>query len=452
MKKTTNIEFYGGPNSGKSTASSLFSSLLGVNGYVVEIPQKIPSSFVLNNHTISLEDPFLLYFRQLEAIKQLQGETDYAVLDNPILSELAYIGDKKISDIEKDLLSKIILEQRSQFDNLPIFIHKKHEELKPSSYYDKDISYKKGNELFNTLKNLNTNFVGEYQSHPLVGIEILNDFYKKEIVDITNVDLKKFLKESENIIMKIKNKNELLPTEYLYKKNVVINLYAGPGSGKSTTSRALSSLFGGNGISSIAPIEIPKLHVWEKSFKDLSDQLKIFANQKYSQDLCHEKYKISVVDSPLLMQMVYMEQNKSKNTKELESLILNAFKENKDDTINFFLKREHKYSNYGRVHTEDQSQQLNNKIINVLIQNKVNFKSFYTHPFIGFEIFNELVENYKLIDIKEPLLKEFMELTKNYVNIAHEKLNKEDVKREKQLKNKIDNFLKKKDKNIIDIK
>ena len=242
MKKTTNIEFYGGPNSGKSTASSLFSSLLGVNGYVVEIPQKIPSTFVLNNHTISLEDPFLLYFRQLEAIKQLQGETDFAVLDNPILSELAYIGDKKISEVEKDLLSKIILEQRSQFNNLPIYIHKKHEELKPSSYYDKTTSYKKGDDLFNTLKSLNTNFIGEYKSHPLVGIEILNDFYKKEIVDITNLDLKKFLKESETIISKIKNKDDLLTTEYLRNKNTIINLYAGPGSGKSTTSRTWSCI------------------------------------------------------------------------------------------------------------------------------------------------------------------------------------------------------------------
>lgn len=434
MKKTTNIEFYGGPNSGKSTAASLFTSLLGVNGYVVEIPPKIPANFLLNNHGSSLDDPFILYFKQLEAIKNLQTQTDYAVLDNPLLTELVYLNDKNISTKEKDLLSELITTQHANFDNVSIYIHKGHTILKPSSYFDDENSIKKGIELYKLLKKHELPFVGEYTSHPLVGIEILYDFYEKEMVELKNSDLIKFLKECQSLIKKIKEQEELKPTIYLKPENSVINLYAGPGSGKSTTSRALSALFGGNGISSIAPIEIPKLHVWEKSFHDLSDQLKIFANQKYSQDLCFEKYKVSVVDSPLLMQWVYMEQNKANNTEELKNIILNAFKEREKNCISFFLKREHKYSNYGRVHNEHQSNELNNKIINVLIQNNVHFKSFYTHPFIGFEIFNELVDNYKLINVQEPLLKEFMEITKHYVDVAKSKLEKEDVKKEKMLK------------------
>lgn len=449
---TKNIEFYSGPNGGKTTAATLFSSLLGVNEKVVEIPPKIPQDFFINEINDSFNDPFKMYFRQLEVIKQLDKQTDYTVLDNPLLSELVYLKDKKISEKEKNLLSELIITQRNQFNNIPIFIHKKNSIVKKNSIFDENESLIKEKELFNILKNNNVNFINEYYSHPLIGIEILKDFDNKGIIEITNKNLKNFLNDVEPILIKLRNKKSLKETIYNFNEHTTINLYAGPGSGKSTTSRTLSALFGGNGISSIAPIEIPKLHVWEKSFTHLSDQLKIFANQKFNQDLCNKKFKISVVDSPLLMQLIYMEQNKSDNIKELEQLIVKAFEERKKQNVfSYFLKRKHSYSNYGRVHSEEQSNQLNNKIIEILTKYNVDFKCFDTHPFIGFEIFNELVFKNKLITINEPLLLDFLEITKNYIKIEKENIEmkkNENYKHIDNFINNLENDLKKKSNNI----
>jgi len=408
-----NIEFYGGPNAGKTTAASLFSSLLAVNEYTVEIPPKIPFNFLLNKHYAGIKNPFLLYFQQYQAIKNLQSN-DYIIIDNPLLSELIYSKQKDITKKEKKLLEKIILTQYKQFDNLSLFIKKSNQNIKPCSLYNLEESLNMEKTIFKKVAKY-TKIYQIYESHPLIGIEILYDL--KEKLNLKNELILNFLKEAQYFVNKIKNKKILL-SDYLYKYPLKIDIYAGPGSGKSTTARTLNGLFNAMNINSFNPIEIPKLHIWENSFNELNDQLKMFINQKYNQNLSLNNFNISIIDSPLLMQLVYLKEFPVINNKEIVMLVEKEIQKTLKNSYSIFLNRKHKFSNNGRIHNKEKSEKLNNEIKELLLHYKINFKEYDTHPFIGFEVFLDFIKETKSIKINEPVLIDFFNFCEIYIKKA----------------------------------
>ena len=86
----------------------------------------------------------------------------------------------------------------------------------------------------------------------------------------------------------------------------VINLYGGPGCGKSTTAAALFVYMKLKGYNVELVTEYAKDLVWDNRLEDMLDQQEyIFAKQNHRLHRLREKVNYAITDSPLLLSIVY---------------------------------------------------------------------------------------------------------------------------------------------------
>ena len=91
----------------------------------------------------------------------------------------------------------------------------------------------------------------------------------------------------------------------MIKKPVVINLYGGPGVGKSTTAAGLYSLMKSRGYKVELVREWIKNLAYDDRHPDLSLQLMALAKQYRAEAPLHEKVDYIITDSPLLLNAFY---------------------------------------------------------------------------------------------------------------------------------------------------
>ena len=89
------------------------------------------------------------------------------------------------------------------------------------------------------------------------------------------------------------------------KRTIIINLFGGPGSGKSTVASGLFYTFKSKGLTCDNPYEFPKQVAWEDNKSQISDQLYILANQHSGVARSYGKVNYIILDSPLLLSLVY---------------------------------------------------------------------------------------------------------------------------------------------------
>lgn len=141
----------------------------------------------------------------------------------------------------------------------------------------------------------------------------------------------------------------------------IINLYGGPGSGKSTTAAGLFNLLKLNGIKAEMSLEYAKDCVWEERTKLLEDQLYIFAKQhRRLLRLKTHKLEYVITDSPLLLSLIYGK-GESQAFKDLVKERFYNF-----DNLNIFLRRVKPYSFYGRGQSEGEAKELDVEILDML--------------------------------------------------------------------------------------
>lgn len=148
----------------------------------------------------------------------------------------------------------------------------------------------------------------------------------------------------------------------------VINLFAGPGTGKSTTAAALFSLMKWQKKNVQLVQEYAKQICWEQNYDLLNDQLWITANQCRRISRLIGKVDYIITDSPVLIGYAYCD----KNDKELLNLIVS--RHNKQNNLNIFLNRKKQYNPKGRVQTEQQAKDKDNEILNILKELKIDYK------------------------------------------------------------------------------
>jgi adenylate kinase family enzyme len=153
------------------------------------------------------------------------------------------------------------------------------------------------------------------------------------------------------------------------KKTISVNFFAGPGSGKSTLSAALFSELKSRDINCELVVEYAKKKVWEEAFKVFECQLYVSAKQIYSMFIVSKHVDIIITDSPILLSSVY-----SNNDLDLNNILLREH--NKYDNINIFLKRIKKYNPKGRMQTEKEAKEKDKQIIDILLNNNIDFKTF----------------------------------------------------------------------------
>ena len=151
------------------------------------------------------------------------------------------------------------------------------------------------------------------------------------------------------------------------KKTLHINLFGGPGTGKSTIAAELFSKLKWNKMDSELISEYAKQIVWEESFSKLSNQIYLFAKQHKRHIILNGKVDYVVTDSPLIMGNVY----DNNDTKFLHELIFSEF--NKFNNLNIFLIRDKEYNPNGRTQTFVEAIEKDNEIKKLLDENNVNY-------------------------------------------------------------------------------
>lgn len=136
-------------------------------------------------------------------------------------------------------------------------------------------------------------------------------------------------------------------------KTLVVSMYGGPCSGKSTmTSRVFADLKD-LGINCEIASEYAKDATWQKSFHILSNQLYIFAKQQHRIWRLDGQVDVILTDSPLLNSVIY---GSDKSTDLFKELVYEEH--NKRPKLDIFLKRVKKYNPSGRSQTEDEAKEL----------------------------------------------------------------------------------------------
>lgn len=143
---------------------------------------------------------------------------------------------------------------------------------------------------------------------------------------------------------------------------LVVNLFAGPGAGKSTTAAGLFHRLKLAGVNCELVTEYAKDKVWEQSTKVLDDQLYVFAKQHHRLHVLRGNVDVAITDSPLPLSLVY-------NTgvtadpgvaESFESLVWSLFETFRN--LNVLLLRTKPYNPIGRNQTEQEARSLDDKI------------------------------------------------------------------------------------------
>lgn len=133
---------------------------------------------------------------------------------------------------------------------------------------------------------------------------------------------------------------------------VAINLFAGPGAGKSTTAAGVFRLLKLAGKNVELVTEYAKDLTWADRRKTLDDQLYIFAKQHHRMAMCADQVDFIVTDSPLLLSSVYG----TGQSQTFHDLVLERFRA--FDNRNFFINRTKPYQPVGRSQTEAEARAL----------------------------------------------------------------------------------------------
>ena len=145
-------------------------------------------------------------------------------------------------------------------------------------------------------------------------------------------------------------------------ETICVNLFGGPGSGKSSTSAGIFHLLKKQHINCELITEYAKDKVWLNDQATLSVQPYVSAKQLIATEKLNNKVDVMITDSPLLLGTIYADSWGTDN-------FLKCLHEwhNRYNNLNIFLKRnEEHFSRNGRNHDLEESIKIDEKIKNIL--------------------------------------------------------------------------------------
>lgn len=149
-----------------------------------------------------------------------------------------------------------------------------------------------------------------------------------------------------------------------------VNLFSGPGSGKSTSAAGLFYLMKTSGYNVELVTEYAKDKVYEGHLGCLEDQIYIFAKQQRRLNRLVGQVDYAITDSPLPLSILY---NKDLNM-TFEHLVLDTF--NKYSNLNFYINRTKEYKQIGRTQNEIEARELDGKLLTLLDERGITIHKF----------------------------------------------------------------------------
>lgn len=147
----------------------------------------------------------------------------------------------------------------------------------------------------------------------------------------------------------------------IFMKTLVVNLFGGPGTGKSTLSANIFAKLKMEGVDVEMAPEYVKEVVWEESYKKISNQLYIFGKQHNRIFRLTSKVEVIITDSPLLNSVVYYEGENP----YFKDMVLNEYKNM--NNISFYLERNFDYVQNGRMQSLEEAKLVDIKYKQLLI-------------------------------------------------------------------------------------
>jgi len=160
----------------------------------------------------------------------------------------------------------------------------------------------------------------------------------------------------------------------------IINLFGGPGIGKSSIAAGLTYEMKRRHISCDNPYEFPKLLAWDNNGEAIKDQLYVLANQHRGIAKSFGKVDYIILDSPIILSLIYKSLYDNDESypqklygKTFDKLVLEMFKEY--DNININLKRNTKtfHNDKERYQSLESSLEIDGLIEKTLIKNKIPY-------------------------------------------------------------------------------
>lgn len=177
----------------------------------------------------------------------------------------------------------------------------------------------------------------------------------------------------------------------------IINLFGGPGIGKSSIASGLTYEIKRKHISCDSPYEFPKQLAWDENYQAIKDQLYVLANQHRGIVKSFGKVDYIILDSPIILSLVYksvyegLEYPASLYTESFDKMVLDIH--NQYDSVNILLKRSSGVHNdKERYQTISESIELDNKIENTLLKHNIPYHTIPVSDTI-------LIDILKLLDI-----------------------------------------------------
>lgn len=152
----------------------------------------------------------------------------------------------------------------------------------------------------------------------------------------------------------------------------VINLYGGPGTGKSTRAASLYAEMKTAGINCELIREYVKDWAWEGKHIGKYDQTYILAKQFKKESLLYNKVDYIITDSPFILSGFYAEHYRDQ--KFITETALNLIKLAQEDGVlfrHYALKRFKKYNHDGRYESEEQAKAIDGLMVNFLEKNNI---------------------------------------------------------------------------------
>lgn len=156
-----------------------------------------------------------------------------------------------------------------------------------------------------------------------------------------------------------------------------INLFGAPNAGKSTLSSELYSILKKRGISCELVSEYAKDLIYRENMLEVSDQLKVLAEQHYRTRVLDGKVEYIVNDAPFLSSAIYFDINQTYLTKipDFKKVCVELHKQY--DNLDYIIKANMNFTEKeGRIHNNVQTcEKIEQGFINLMEEN--NFEYTY---------------------------------------------------------------------------
>lgn len=168
------------------------------------------------------------------------------------------------------------------------------------------------------------------------------------------------------------------------KQTIIVNLFAGPGAGKSTGAAYIFSKLKMVGVDAEYVSEFAKDKVWENNSEVFKCQFYVTGKQAFKISRCYGKVDVIVTDSPILLGAAYADNEALKAACEYE------FCKYRDRNENILLKRVKAYNPNGRHQSEDEAKEIDKQMKDLLEETLTPYREFPGNQ-AGYDAIVELI-------------------------------------------------------------